>query len=111
MSQPKTILQSVAAVILWLMTVGPGHGGRLLRARDLLRDLCVRLSNDTAPALFWGDVLVVLAADRFRRRSSSRPASITGNMSAKRKSWRLFAWSLAVGLAIPFIALVLGGSA
>lgn len=109
MSQPRTILQSVAAVILWLMTAALGMAD-VYFVREIFFAIFVRLSKDNAPALFWGDVLVVLAAIGFVAFLIASGEYHRKHVG-ERSSWRLFAWSLAVGLAIPIIALVLGGSA
>ncbi len=109
MSQPKTILQSAAAVILWLVTAALGLAD-VYFVRELFFAVYARLAKDNAPALFWGDMLVVLAAVGFVAFLIASGEYHRKHVG-ERKSWRLFAWSLAVMLAIPIIALLLGGSA
>lgn len=108
MSQPKTILQSVAALILWLVTAALGVAD-VYFLREIFFAIYVRLSKDNAPALFWGDILVVLAAIGFVAFLIASGEYHRKHVG-ERKSWQLFAISLVVGLAIPIIAISLGGT-
>lgn len=109
MPQAKRITDRVAAAALYLATVAVGMLD-VYFIRELFFVIYARLSQDNAPALFWSDVIVVLAAIGF-----VVFAIVTGEYHRKhygeRRSWRLFVWTLAVGLALPLIVLLLGGSA
>ena len=108
MSQFKFIFQRVAAVALWLITIALGIAD-IYYLREIFFGVYALLSRDAAPALFWGNIIVVLgaiAAVGFILWSSEYHRKRIG----KHESWDLFAWTLVVELAIPFIAIFLGGS-
>ena len=103
MSQFRTILQRVAALALWLTTIGLGIAN-IYFVREIFFGLYARMSKQNRPAVLFGDILVVLAAiglvgfivvstEYHRKRF------------CKHESWDLFAWTLVVELAIPFIAV------
>ncbi len=103
MTQPKTVLKYVAALGLWLATIGIGVAD-IYYLREIFFGIYARLSHEVAPALFWGNLLVVFAAIGlvvFIVMSSEYHRRRLG----KHESWDLFAWSLVVELAIPFIAV------
>jgi hypothetical protein len=78
--------------------------------RELFFAIYARVANDAAVALFWGNIIVMAAAvvavgfiigsGEYHRKHHGKP-----------RSWRLFAWTFGIGLAIPALALLLGGSA
>ncbi|MBM4456418.1 MAG: hypothetical protein FJ011_01425 [Chloroflexi bacterium] len=103
MSQPKIILQRLAALALWLTTIGLGIVD-VYFVREIFFGIYARFSRERQPAVLLGDVIVMLAAiglvgfivvstEYHRRRFG------------KHESWDLFAWTLVVELAIPFIAV------
>ncbi len=103
MSQPGMILRRLAGVVLWLATVALGIVD-VYYVREIFFGVYARLSREARSALLIGDILVVLAAIGF-------VAFIVISTEYHRKrfgkheSWNLFAWSLVVELAIPFIAV------
>ncbi len=109
MTQSKTVFRGVAAVALWLCTIALGIAD-VYYLREMFFGIYARLSRDAAPALFWGNIVLLLGAigvvgfivwsSEYHRRNFG-----------KHKSWDLFAWTLVVELAIPFIAIVLLGGA
>ncbi len=109
MTQANTLFNRVVTLLLWLASIA------LLIAdiyfvRELFFVIYARLSTDAAVALLWGNIIVVVAAilavgfiiasGEYHRKHHGKP-----------RSWRLFAWTFGVGLAIPLLALLLGGSA
>ena len=102
MSQTKSFLKGAAAVALWLATIAIGIAD-IYYLREIFWGIYARLSRDAAPALFWGNVIVVLGA-------IGLVGFIVGSSEyhrrryGKHESWDLFAWTLVVELAIPFIA-------
>ncbi len=109
MTQANTLLNRVVTLLLWLASIA------LLIAdiyfvRELFFVIYARFSTDAAVALLWGNIIVVVAAilavgfiiasGEYHRKHHGKP-----------RSWRLFAWTFGVGLAIPVLALLLGGSA
>lgn len=105
MSQPGMILRRVAGLALWLTTVALGIVD-IYYVREIFFGVYARLSREARPALLIGDILVVLAAIGF-------VAFVVISTEYHRKhfgkheSWDLFAWTLVVELAIPFIAIFL----
>ncbi len=109
MSQLKTNLKRVAAVGLLLATIALAIVD-IYFVREIFFAIFARFSTDGSIAGFLGNLLVVVAAvvavgftlasfEYHRKRF------------LKHESWDLFAWTLVVELAIPFIAIVvLGGS-
>jgi hypothetical protein len=99
------ILRRLAGVVLWLATVALGIVD-VYYVREIFFGVYARLSREARPALLIGDILVVLAAIGF-------VAFIVISTEYHRKrfgkheSWDLFAWTLVVELAIPFIAIFL----
>ncbi len=102
MSQPGMILKRLAGLALWLTTIILGIAD-VYFVREIFFALYARVSRETRPAVLFGDLLVVLAAiglmafivistEYHRKRF------------CKHESWDLFAWTLVVELAIPFIA-------
>ncbi len=109
MTQANTLFNRVVTLLLWLASIA------LLIAdiyfvRELFFVIYARFSTDAAVALLWGNIIVVVAAilavgfiiasGEYHRKHHGKP-----------RSWRLFAWTFGVGLAIPVLALLLGGSA
>lgn len=109
MRQPNALFNQVITLVLWLASIA------LLIAdiyfvRELFFVVYARFARDAAVALLWGNVIVVAAAilvvgfiiasGEYHRKHHGKPGS-----------WRLFAWTFGVGLAIPLLALLLGGSA
>lgn len=109
MTQANTLVNRAVTLILWLASIA------LLIAdiyfvRELFFAIYARFSTDAAVALLWGNIIVIVAAvlvvgfiiasGEYHRKHHGRP-----------RSWRLFAWTFGVGLAIPALALLLGGSA
>lgn len=103
MSQPITLLRRLAGLALWLATIALGVVD-VYFVREIFFGVYARLSRATRPAVLLGDALVVLAAIGF-------VAFIVISTEYHRKhfgqhgSWDLFAWTLVVELAIPFIAV------
>jgi len=108
-TQANTLFNRVVTLLLWLASIA------LLIAdiyfvRELFFVIYARFSTDAAVALLWGNIIVVVAAilavgfiiasGEYHRKHHGKP-----------RSWRLFAWTFGVGLAIPVLALLLGGSA
>ncbi len=103
MSQFRITLTRIAAVALWLTTIALGVVD-VYFVRQIFFGLYARFSRQHQPAILFGDVLVVLAAigvvvfivvsTEFHRKHF-----------CKHESWDLFAWTLVVQLAIPFIAV------
>jgi hypothetical protein len=97
------ILRRLAGLALWLTTIALGIVD-IYYVREIFFGVYARLSREARPALLIGDVLVVLAAIGF-------VAFIVISTEYHRKrfgkheSWDLFAWTLVVELAIPFIAV------
>ena len=108
MSQSKTLLQRVAALVLWLVTIVLGIAD-IYFLREIFFALYARVSRDNAVALLWGNIIVVLGAILF-----VGYAIASGEYHRKHfgtaRSWRLIVWALAIGVAIPLLALLLGGS-
>ncbi len=109
MTQANTLVNRAVTLILWLASIA------LLIAdiyfvRELFFAIYARFSTDAAVALLWGNIIVIVAAvlvvgfiiasGEYHRKHHGKP-----------RSWRLFAWTFGVGLAIPALALLLGGSA
>lgn len=109
MTQRHTIFRGIAAVLLWLITIALAIVN-VYYLREIFFGIYARLSREAAPALFWGNMILLLGAigavifivwsSEYHRRNFG-----------KHKAWDLFAWSLVVELAIPFIAIVLLGGA
>lgn len=109
MTQANTLFNRVVTLVLWLASIA------LLIAdiyflRELFFAIYARFSTDAAVALLWGNIIVMVAAvvavgfiiasGEYHRKHHGKP-----------RSWRLFAWTFGIGLAIPALALLLGGSA
>jgi hypothetical protein len=97
------ILGRIAGLALWLTTIALGIVD-IYFVREIFFALYARFLRERQPAILFGDVLVVLAAiglvafivistEYHRKRFGQHP------------SWDLFAWTLVVELAIPFIAV------
>lgn len=103
MSQPGVILRRLAGLVLWLTTIALGIVD-VYFVREIFFGVYARLSREARPAVLFGDILVVVAAiglvafivisTEYHRRHFGKHAS-----------WDLFAWTLVVELAIPFIAV------
>jgi hypothetical protein len=105
MLQPKLALKGILAVGLWLVTIALGIAD-IYYIRELYFALYARRSFDAAPALLWGDILVVVAAIvfvGFILWSSEYHRRRYGRL----ESWKLFAWTLGVELLIPLLAMLL----
>jgi hypothetical protein len=103
MLQFRIILKRLAALALWLATIGLGIAD-VYFMREIFFALYARTSRETRPAILLGNVLVVLAAIglvAFIVVSTEYHRKHWG----KHESWDLFAWTLVVELAIPFIAI------
>lgn len=109
MTRTKTILRGGAAVVLWLVTIALAIMD-VYYLRELFFGVYARLWQDAAPALFWGNLVLLIGAigavgfivwsSEYHRRNFGG-----------HQSWDLFAWSLVIELAIPFIAIILLGGA
>lgn len=103
MSQPGLILRRLAGLALWLTTIVLGIVD-VYFVREIFFGVYARLSREARPAVLIGNVIVVLAAiglvgfivvsTEYHRKHFGKHAS-----------WDLFAWTLVVELAIPFIAV------
>jgi uncharacterized membrane protein len=105
MAQPQIILRRVAGLALWLATIALGIAD-VYFVREIFFGVYARLARETRPALLFGNVIVVLAAIvlvAFIVISTEYHRKHFG----KHESWDLFAWTLVVELAIPFIAVFL----
>lgn len=103
MAQSRMILGRIAGLALWLTTIALGIAD-VYFVREIFFGLYARLSKENRPAVFLGDILVVLAAIgvvAFIVISTEYHRKRFG----KHESWDLFAWTLVVELAIPFIAV------
>ncbi len=90
-------------MILWLTTIGLGIAD-IYFLRDIFFALYARFGRERWPAIFFGDVIVVVAAmglvgfviwsTEYHRKRLGQHAS-----------WSLFAWTLVVEEAIPLIAV------
>lgn len=103
MSQSVTILRRVAGLALWLTTIALGVMD-VYFVREIFFGVYARWSRAPRPAVLFGDVLVILAAlglVTFIVISTEYHRKHFG----QHKSWDLFAWTLVVELAIPFIAV------
>jgi len=93
----------IAAIVLWLTTIALGIVD-VYFVRQIFFGLYARVSRAHQPAILFGDVIVVLVAigvvafiiisTEFHRQHFCR-----------HESWDVFAWTLVVQLAIPFIAV------
>lgn len=109
MLKTNKVLTGAAAVALWLVTVALGIVD-IYFLREIFFGIYARLGSDVAAMALWGNVTVVIgaiAAVGFILWSSEYHRKRIG----KHESWDLFAWTLVVELAIPFIAIVLLGGA
>jgi hypothetical protein len=103
MSQPAIILKRLAALALWLTTIGLGIVD-IYFVREIFFALYARVSREYRPAVLWGNIIVVLAA-------LALVGFIVASTEYHRKrlcqhaSWDLFTRTLVVELAIPFIAV------
>ena len=103
MSQPEQILRRLAGLALWLITIVLGIVD-VYFVREIFFGVYARLSREARPAMLIGNVIVVLAAIGlvgFIVVSTEYHRKHFG----KHESWDLFAWTLVVELAIPFIAV------
>jgi hypothetical protein len=103
MSQPGVILKRLAGLALWLATIALGIAD-VYFVREIFFGVYARLSREARTAVLVGDVIVVLAAIGlvgFIVVSTEYHRKRFG----KHESWDLFAWTLVVELAIPFIAV------
>lgn len=103
MSQPLPIFSRLAGLALWLATVALGIVD-VYFVREIFFGVYARVSRETRPALLFGDIMVVLAAIglvAFIVVSTEYHRKHFG----KHESWDVFAWTLVVELAIPFIAV------
>ncbi len=107
MEQVRTnILPKFITVILWLVTLVLGLVDIFL-FREIFFALYARFSAETAPAILWGDVIVVLMAIIYLAFVIGTTEYHFKNIG-KRESWDLFYKSLIVELAIPFLAYFMG---
>jgi len=103
MSQPIPIFRRLAGLALWLAAIVLGIVD-VYFVREIFFGVYAWLSREARPAVLIGDIIVVLAAIGF-------VAFIVVSTEYHRKhfgrheSWDLFAWTLVVELAIPFIAV------
>ena len=102
MARFKMIAIRVAALVLWLLTIGLSIVD-IYFTRELFFALYARVSTEGRLAAAGGSVLTVLAA-------IAALGFIVASTEYHRKrfckheSWDVLAWSLVVLLAIPFIA-------
>lgn len=107
MEQVRTnILPKFFAIVLWLVTLVLGLVD-IFFCREIFFAFYARFSANTAPAILWGDVIVVLMAIVYL-------AFVIGTSEyhfknyGKQGSWDLFYKSLIIELAIPFLAYFMG---
>lgn len=103
MSRSRVVLQRLAALLLWLTTIGLGIAD-IYFLRDIFFALYARFARARWPAILFGDVIVVVAAIGlvgFIIWSTEYHRKRLG----KHESWDLFAWTLVVEEAIPLIAV------
>ena len=109
MTQSNTLVNRMVTLVLWLASIALSIAD-IYFLRELFFAIYARFSRDAAAALLWGNVIVIVAAvlavgfiiasGEYHRKHNGKP-----------RSWRLLAWTFGIGLAIPLLALLLGGSA
>ena len=102
MQQIKIIVQRVFALVLWLITVGLGMVD-IYFARQIFFSIYGRFSTEGRPAIMWGNIIVVIGAIIFVGFVVMTSEYHIKNVG-KHEAWDLFTRTLAVELAIPFIA-------
>ncbi len=107
MEQVRTnLLPKISAAILLLVTLALGLVD-IYFCREIFFAFYARFSTEPAPAILWGDILVVLLAIVYLAFVIGTTEYHFKNMG-KRESWDLFYKSLIVELAIPFLAYFMG---
>jgi hypothetical protein len=105
MTQLRTVLKYVAALGLWLATIGLAIAD-IYFVREIFFAIYAQFSTEPQPAQFLGNFIVLLSA-------IAALGFIVASTEYHRKhfckheSWDMLTRTLAVELAIPFIATVL----
>jgi hypothetical protein len=102
--RPQSTFKKIAAILLWLLTLVLAICD-VYFSREVLFGIYARFSTAREPAIALGDIVLIfasIAAMAFIVWMSEYHLKHFG----EHKSWDVFAWSLVVLLAIPFVATV-----
>ncbi len=106
MPQLRTVVERVAALVLWLVTVGLGIAD-IYFVREIFFAIFARFSTDGRTAALLGDLLVMVCAIVLVGFVVAT-AEYHRKRLGKRESWKLFIWTLGVELAIVLIVFLIG---
>lgn len=107
MEQVRTnLLPKLYAMILLLITLVIGLVD-IFFCREIFFAFYARFSTEPAPAILWGDLLVVLLGILYLAFVIGTTEYHFKNLG-KQGSWDLFYKSLIIELAIPFLAYFMG---